>query len=249
MTAFYGKLPARGDFITRSLPREFINRWDEWLQSGMNSSRQALGDAWLDTYLTSPLWRFVLPAGICGNTAWAGVLMPSMDKVGRYFPMTVTRQIDGTRSPMCSAVQNPHWFAAVEELLLDALDAESLDLNVFEQSLRDVAFADQDLPPMAPIEAGGSRVALDNSLDVSLSLLGFVRDGVQQSTAGMCFWWGSGSESVAPSLLYTRSLPDPHMFTAMLAGTWSNCGWQDASAGAPSVAEDPLAQLVNQLVD
>ena len=96
MTAFYGKLPARGDFLTRSLSREFINRWDDWLQSGMNASRQALGEAWLDTYLTSPLWRFVLPAGICGNTAFAGVLMPSMDKVGRYFPMTVVRQIDGT---------------------------------------------------------------------------------------------------------------------------------------------------------
>ena len=186
---------------------------------------------------------------ICGNTAFAGVLMPSMDKVGRYFPMTVVRQIDGTRSPVCAAVQNPRWFAAIEELLLDALDAESLDLNEFEQSLRSVAFLDGDLPPLAPIDAGGSRVALDESLDVSLSLLGFVRDGVQQTTAGMCFWWGSGSESVAPSLLYSRTLPDAHMFTAMLSGSWSNCGWQDASAGASTVAEDPLAQLVNQLVD
>ncbi len=249
MTAFYGKLPARGDFITRSLPREFINRWDDWLQGGMNASRQSLGDAWLDVYLTSPLWRFVLPAGICGNTAWAGVLMPSMDKVGRYFPMTVVRQIDGTGSPMCVAVQNPRWFAEIEDLLLNALDAESLDLNVFEQSLRNVAFVDGDLPPMAPLTSGGSRVALDESLDVSLSLLGFVRDGVKQATSGMCFWWGNGSDAVTPSLLYTQTLPDANMFTAMLAGTWSSYGWADAAAGPANVPEDPLAKLVNQLVD
>ncbi len=45
MTAFYGKLPAKGDFITRNLPRDFIDRWDDWLQSGMHASREALGDA------------------------------------------------------------------------------------------------------------------------------------------------------------------------------------------------------------
>ena len=245
MTAFYGKLPARGDFLTRSLSREFINRWDDWLQSGMNSSRQALGDAWLDTYLTSPLWRFALPAGVCGNTAFTGVLMPSMDKVGRYFPMTVVRQIDGTRSPMVAAVQNNAWFAAVEDLLLNALDAESLDLDVFEQSLRAVPFQDGDLPSMVPMQSGGSRVALDESLDVSLSLLGFVRDGLHQATAAMCFWWGSGSDSVAPSLLYSSALPDPHMFTAMLAGNFSNCGWQDTASGGPSVQEDPLTSFAN----
>jgi len=102
---------------------------------------------------------------------------------------------------------------------------------------------------MVPIQSGGSRIALDESLDVSLSLLGFVRDGIQQATVAMCFWWGSGSDSVGPSLLYSSSLPDPQMFTAMLAGNFSACGWQDASGGAPSVPEDPLAKLVNQLVD
>ena len=249
MTAFYGKLPAKGDFITRNLPRDFIDRWDDWLQSGMHSSREALGDAWLNTYLTSPLWRFVIPAGVCGSTAWAGVFMPSMDKVGRYFPMTVVRQIDGTRSPICTAVKNPVWFTSVEGLLLDALDAESLDLDTFEQSLQAVTFDDSDLPSMDAIDAGGSRVALEDSLDVSLSLLGFVRDAVQQATAGMCFWWGSGSDSVAPSLLYSRTLPDPNMFSAMLAGTWSACGWRDAAAGRASIPDDPLARLVDELVD
>ncbi len=249
MTAFYGKLPAKGDFVTRNLPRDFIDRWDDWLQSGMNSSRQALGDAWLDTYLTSPLWRFVLPVGVCGSTAWVGIFMPSMDKVGRYFPLTVVRQIDGTHSPICTAVQNPQWFQAVEAQLLDALDTETLDLDVFEQSLQALAFTDSGLPTMDTVESGGLHVSLDDSLDVSLSLLGFARDGVQQATAGMCFWWGSGSDSVAPSLLYSRTLPEPGMFTAMLSGNWAAYGWQDAGSGNAVVADDPLARLVNQLVD
>src|SRR5690606_36950533 len=28
---FYGKLPSRGDFVSRRLPADFIGQWDAWL--------------------------------------------------------------------------------------------------------------------------------------------------------------------------------------------------------------------------
>ena len=31
--------------------------------------------------------------GVCGNKAWAGILMPSVDKVGRYFPLTICGEL------------------------------------------------------------------------------------------------------------------------------------------------------------
>ena len=58
---FYGKLPARGDFVRAGLPRDFTDPWDDWLQSVIAGSRSLMGDAWLPAFLEAPVWRFTLP--------------------------------------------------------------------------------------------------------------------------------------------------------------------------------------------
>src|SRR6267154_5928531 len=85
----YGKLPSHGDFLRRRVSDDFVAGWDAWLQRCIAQSRAALGEEWLETYLTSPAWRFALSAAVCGPTPVAGVLVPSVDRVGRYFPVTV----------------------------------------------------------------------------------------------------------------------------------------------------------------
>jgi type VI secretion system protein ImpM len=85
----YGKLPARGDFVRTGLPRDFTDPWDEWLQLVMAGSRSLVGDdAWLPAFLEAPVWRFVLPPGMCGPQAVLGLMLPSVDRAGRYFPLT-----------------------------------------------------------------------------------------------------------------------------------------------------------------
>jgi len=251
MTAFYGKLPAKGDFLSRNLPRDFVDTWDDWLQSGMNASRQELGEDWLDTYLTSPLWRFALPAGICGSNAWTGVLMPSMDKVGRYFPMTVVKLLPPAMSPICVAIQNDTWFSQVEATLLAALDDESLDPEEFDQTVRSFDYSETDGALVEnPAETGtGVRLPLSDDLGIAKSLFAFGSPEVQQRTAGLTAFWGSGSELVSPGLLLSDGLPTPHMFTALLSGTWLDCGWRDVDSGLPDASADPLARLLNELVE
>ena len=90
---FYGKLPCRGDFLQRRAPQDFVDAWDAWLQEGLHESRLRLQDAWLESYLTGPVWRFVFGAGVCGDAAYAGVLVPSGDRGGRFFPLTVFAQL------------------------------------------------------------------------------------------------------------------------------------------------------------
>ena len=85
---FYGKLPARGDFVRAGLPRDFTDRWDDWLQSVIAGSRTLMGEAWLPAFLEAPVWRFALPPGMCGERAALGLMLPSVDKAGRYFPLT-----------------------------------------------------------------------------------------------------------------------------------------------------------------
>jgi type VI secretion system protein ImpM len=91
----FGKMPARGDFIRLGLPRDFIDCWDAWMALMLTASREALGENWLATWLEAPIWRFALAPGVCGAGAAIGVWMPSVDRVGRYFPLTIAAVVAG----------------------------------------------------------------------------------------------------------------------------------------------------------
>ena len=85
---FHGKLPARGDFVGRGLTRSFTAPLDAWLSDALTGSRAILGSAWLAAFLEAPIWRFALPPGQCGPDAAVGLLLPSVDRAGRYFPLS-----------------------------------------------------------------------------------------------------------------------------------------------------------------
>jgi type VI secretion system ImpM family protein len=114
----FGKIPQLGDFVTRGLPHEFVESWDGFLRQMIAGSRDALGPQWLDVYLQAPVWRFLLPIGQISQTAVAGVLMPSVDKVARYFPLTIAALLPFGAGGML----RDEWFDRAEALALDALE-------------------------------------------------------------------------------------------------------------------------------
>lgn len=120
MTAgFYGKLPARGDFVRFGLPRGFTDPWDAWLAAALAASRARLGEAWLPAFLESPVWRFLLSPGLCGDRAVLGLMMPSVDRAGRYFPLTF--------AVLCSAapVEDAAWLDRCEAAGRAALEQDA----------------------------------------------------------------------------------------------------------------------------
>src|SRR5206468_3770015 len=119
---WYGKVPNLGDFASRRLPPAFISAWDGWLQEVLHGSRTALGEAWLDTYLTMPIWRFVLLPGTVGDSGWAGIVMPSVDRVGRAFPLTIAVQLTSCADAACAIFHAGDWFARLEDAALSVLD-------------------------------------------------------------------------------------------------------------------------------
>ncbi|CAO3431302.1 type VI secretion system-associated protein TagF [Azospirillum endophyticum] len=129
----FGKLPARGDFLLRGLPRSFADPWHEWLLDGLQASRAALGEAWLDRYLNAPIWRFALEVGVCGPQAAAGVMMPSVDKAGRHFPLTLVALLD-PGSAVDGLEADGAWFEAAEDLALSVL-THTLDVEAFVGSV------------------------------------------------------------------------------------------------------------------
>ena len=238
---FHGKLVAKGDFITRRLPRSFVDPWDSWLQDVVGGSRARMGEAWLDAYLTSPIWRFVLSAGLCGEAAAAGVLMPSVDRVGRYFPLTIVVQLPDGADPF-DLPAAADWFRKAEELVRSALD-DAFDFDGF-----DAQVAALGMPPaeagVATAEDGApipGRPGLRVSIASADAIDGAYRHLARQLVSGLypacSLWWTSGSEAVAATFLICGGLPTPEGFAAFLDGRWAHWGWDGAAPAPPLPAE------------
>lgn len=227
---FYGKFPHLGDFVMRRLPRDFVDAWDHWLQAGISASRERLGEAWLDRYLVSPIWRFALSPGLCGSNAWAGILMPSVDRVGRYFPLTIAAAVDA-RS--LSALFLPHsaWFESLEQLALSGLD-DSFDLEAFNEAL-----AQQPVPALAgflrELQADDGGLGMRRAFQWGLHDLAqmpvvfadFNRHLLTQIMPTYSYWSTVGSDLLGPSFLVCEGLPPVDAYTALLTGEWSQRGW------------------------
>ncbi|NLS07984.1 type VI secretion system-associated protein TagF [Rhizobium sp. P32RR-XVIII] len=85
---FFGKLPSRGDFLHAGLSLDFIQPWDLWLQRVLADGQRMLGETWPEVWRVAPVWRFALPRWQCGPHPVLGLWMPSVDRVGRSFPLT-----------------------------------------------------------------------------------------------------------------------------------------------------------------
>lgn len=150
---FYGKLPSEGDFVTRRLPWEFTSAWDDWLQQGMQASRNALGAGWLARYLAAPVWRFQLAPGVCGPLGWRGLFFASVDRVGRYFPLTLAFA-DASGPALASLSADADAWIALEDAALAGL-TPTLPLAGFDRITEGLA-----LPPAAAADPARPRVCL-----------------------------------------------------------------------------------------
>ena len=148
MLALFGKVPAKRDFVARGVPNPVLEIIEPWLQEGMAQSRATLGAGWTEAYLAAPLWRFWWSRGVCGAGA-IGALMPSVDRVGRYFPvMAIAFAPQGGDFPAPSAA-DASWYGAVEGALLSALVQDGT-LEALLDALGAVA------PPPSPVGGGAS---------------------------------------------------------------------------------------------
>lgn len=88
----FGKMPAHGDFVARGLAGEERQALDDWLSAQMVAVRETLGEDFAERFDVAPPWCFTWAE----ERGWtAGALAPSVDGVGRRFPLMVAvRGID-----------------------------------------------------------------------------------------------------------------------------------------------------------
>lgn len=228
---FHGKLPAKGDFVTRRLPRGFVDGWDSWLQDVIGDSRTRMGDAWLDAYLTSPVWRFVLSRGACGDQAFAGVMMPSVDRVGRYFPLTIVAPLADDGDPVASAAAAAAWFGSAETLALSAL-ADQFDFDRFDADVAALGvLAPVRQTAVAPTDRG-LRLEIVDAGAMDAVCRGLAGCWLSATYPRFSLWWTAGSEQMAPSFLACPGLPGADSFGAFLDGLWDRWGWTGPAPAA-----------------
>lgn len=141
----FGKIPALGDFFRTGLPQPFVEVWDGWLQQVLTQGRGLLGPLWTGRYMTAPIWRFALAPGLAGPQAVLGVLMPSVDRVGRQFPLTLAAP---TAAEMPLRLLLTHE-AALTQLELIALDSLEDSMTRPRLEARLAALAPAPPPPPA----------------------------------------------------------------------------------------------------
>lgn len=233
---FYGKLPALGDFISRRLPHTFIEPWDRWLQTALVRSREQLGNHWLDTYLTSPMWRFVLASGVCGPAGWSGVLMPSVDRVGRYFPLTLACPLPKAMNPFLVAGQGNNWYEGSEALALSVLEEGNFSLDAFDEQVERLGLTLSSCSASEPEDAVHVRCARDGDAwyiplpcvdGLGQVLPALLQPLISQHFGGYSLWWSAGSERVKPGLWICQGLPAPDGFASLLGGHWPEDSGED----------------------
>ena len=238
---YHGKLPAKGDFVTRRLPRGFLDPWDSWLQDAIGGSRTRMGEAWLDAYLTSPIWRFALSPGLCGEVAVAGVVMPSVDRVGRYFPLTIVALLARDADVLAVPVAAAGWFDKAEDLvrsaLADAFDFDGFDAQVAALGALPAAAEAVPADAAAVVEnAAGLRVAIPSANAVDQAYRQLVVRSLGACYPQPSLWWTSGSHDIAATFLVCKGLPSAEGFAAFLDGRWSAWGWDEPAPAAIPVA-------------
>jgi type VI secretion system protein ImpM len=117
----FGKMPALGDFFRLGVDAAFVAAWDPWLQGTLVQAEADLGLGFEAAYMSAPLWRFALAPGVAGPGAVVGVLMPSVDRVGRRFPLTLVAPAPD-QPPLRTLTWQAPVLDRVEVLALDALD-------------------------------------------------------------------------------------------------------------------------------
>lgn len=213
---WYGKIPALGDFATRRLPPAFTERWDAWLARGIEASKLTLGAAWLETYLGGPLWRFALSPGLIDERYWFGVLMPSVDRVGRYYPLTIAQASSLPPSPPLAPLAQ--WYERVAQAALACL-GPAATVESFESTLAAIeplAFLAVAAPPAAS-DGAIARLPATNGLGDAFAHA--AARLLLREYRGASYWSARLEEQAAPAVIVYRGLPEAAAFARLLDGS------------------------------
>ena len=211
---WHGKLPTVGDFVTRRLDSNFVGVWDDWLSAGLANLRLHDPDHWLDAYLASPTWRFVLLPGFLPPPlhalAWTGVVMPSVDRVGRYYPLTLASPLSALPVDTETQIALWVWLQRLEDAAIDALQ-EDWSIDLLETELLRLGLPPEPTPAAASARLGGLHHAtggvsvFDPAAPASMESFFAACLSMAPAGSGQCLWY-TEADIAAPRIFCSPSL-------------------------------------------
>jgi type VI secretion system protein ImpM len=215
---YFGKLPTLGDFIHQVLPQDFANGFHEWLQLSMANARESLGDEFLTYYLNCPSWKFIMAPGVCGAQAVAGLTIPSVDRVGRYFNFTLATMLAVEANPIAYVMANRAGFKALEQLALDILEAdyskEQVELEVREAALK--FQASQAVKSKVEFESNYLHTSLDQPrpfADQASALLSYL---LTEKMGDISVWWYGQEGQTTSNMVVCQGMPSRNAYLRLL---------------------------------
>lgn len=199
----FGKMPSVGDFFRIAVQPTFVQPWDMWIQRCMLETSQALGQAWDAHYMSAPIWRFCLSPGLAGPQKMLGVLMPSVDRVGRRFPLTLAAAVSNEGSAILAHFRAVDTFRKLEDLALAALE-DDMTKEKLNDGLSVLAVPVQQ--PTAPVRSHGNTVIMTRS-DISDSVLPDLAAGLLSQRYRNPSIWSTEIGGV-PRMMVCEGLPD-----------------------------------------
>ncbi|MFT6903810.1 MAG: type VI secretion system ImpM family protein [Oleiphilaceae bacterium] len=247
---FFGKLPINGDFIQRNLPNHFVHCWDNWLQENLLACQQKYPGDWLQHYLTSPIWRFFIAPSVIDENAYIGIVGPSVDTVGRYFPITMVTPIP--RAHVAAIFSSPFQktFVALEAIFLkylhmnsaqthNAVDLLCEDLRVQSRALESL-IAQQSIERL-PESLDSHRFILSDQRDMAGAVSSLWLMQIMERHKETTLWWSNGNQSSSPSFLSSRSLPDKQQFVEMFSSFNDSNHWREKQLTLAIEIPEPVA--------
>lgn len=239
-SGLYGKVPALGDFFVRRLPGDFCEPWDHWLQQVVGTLHAREPERWGGIFDGWPAYCFAADAGTCGPAPVFGVLVPSRDRVGRRFPLTLAVALAPGWDPLAVALGAERWCRHGLALLRDAC-SPSGDPVAFERGLDELdrALLQVEGAPGVDLNAcralfngsGGWQVELAPGAGLAHHLGGLALAELRRGTAGLVVLWplaGGGP------LLASRGLPAPQTAAGLLSSVAATAPAQFAVPPPPA---------------
>ena len=220
---WHGKLPTVGDFATRRLDGNFVSAWDDWLCAGLARLRADDPQHWLEAYLASPTWRFVLTPGFLPAPlhadSWTGVVMPSVDRVGRYYPLTLATPLRVVPAGADEQGMLWSWLQCLEDAAVDALQ-DDWSIDALETELLRLGPPPAPVPVPVPVAVVANEAAADPGRGQFAAAHGAAAPVSMESFfaavasappgrggQGRCVWYSEADIS-APRLLCSTALDD-----------------------------------------
>jgi len=225
---FFGKLPGYGDFIGRNVSPALIKTFDRWLIKSLTTSQAQLKQHWQQQYFASPIWRFVISADLLCEHIITGIMMPSVDRSGRCYPLVVVAESNLAVNPFIFARQTDVMHQAAEVFILTLLEQPKPDLDQINQILLPIYLSAKEAMALSLESAQRSSplelVSLINCGGFDLphchdSLLDCV---LREQRVKITLWWTAGGVGVMPRHRYFCGMPEADSFSSFLIEPQTN---------------------------